>query len=457
MPELKSIKGKTKSLAKVRAYLEGADGGRALARDLLNLCEDLGGRGWDRQMDLMREISGGNRDNRGRSARTYMHYIISPDPRDHATLEQVRDLATAWADRFFGDYQVAIIYHDDNEAGIRHAHVIVNSTNLADGHRLSTDLTRAKVQLLNNALQTMALKRGLSAFAEDHVSMSEEEMTETGRNVSRTGGDPEWMGHGFPARKPSYGAPRPSASRRGRRRDKAQRGMEERGARSWKSEICDCVDVARRLAVTEGDFKTVLRAMGVGLSVSKDGDWLYAHPMGGGKSVRGQRLGAAYTRRAIRLGIAMGYARWVQRARSEGAGPMPRLTDDQVERMARSVSVVGAARRGRVGAQDVCALLDYNAAHGVSSYAGYGTDREGKRMLALAREVGLYDASTARRGERVAAEARLVGKWIQEERTAAGKGGGELGAPARTHAIGERGGADDGHGEPLRNHGERAR
>ncbi len=457
MPELKSINGKTKSLARARTYLEGADGERALAHDLINLCEDMGGLGWDRQMDLMREVSGNNSDNRGRSARTYMHYVISPDPRDRATLAQVRGLATAWAERFFGDYQVAIVYHDDNEAHITHAHVIVNNTNLADGHRLSSDLTRGKVKLLNNALQTMALGRGMSAFAEDHSSMSEGEMAEFGRNVSREGGDPEWGDHDVPGRKPTYVIPRPSADRRQRRRDKAQRGMEGRGARSWKGEICDCVDVARRLSVNESDFRRVLSAMGVGVSVSRGGDFLYTHPMGGGRSVRGSRLGTVYSRSSVESGFAMSYARWVQRARANGSAPVPRLTEAQADRIARSVSVVGTARRGRVTARDVCRMLDYNARHRVSSYSGYAKDAKGARMLAVAREIGVFDASTERRGERVARDAGLVGRWIQEERAATGRGGGELGAPARSRAVDGRGGGEDGPGEASRVRAGRSR
>ena len=137
---------------------------------------------------------------------------------------------------------------------------------------------------------------------------------------------------------------------------------------------------------------------------------------------------------------------------------MPRLSDEQAEMVARSVSVVGTARRGRVTARDVCALLDYNAAHGVTSYAGYAKDRGGARMLAIARELGLYDPSTQRRRERVGEDARLVGKWIQEGRTAAGKGGGEYGAPAGGRAAnGRRGDGDDVRTGRERGRGERPR
>lgn len=63
--------------------------------------------------------------------------------------------------RFFGDYQVAIVYHDDNESRIPHAHLIVNCTNLVTGNRLHTDNPFE----LNRALQDMARERGLNGFS----------------------------------------------------------------------------------------------------------------------------------------------------------------------------------------------------------------------------------------------------------------------------------------------------
>jgi hypothetical protein len=49
-----------------------------------------------------------------RPARTYKHYVISPDPGDAVSLDGLRDLAVAWARDNFPDYEVAIVYHDDN-------------------------------------------------------------------------------------------------------------------------------------------------------------------------------------------------------------------------------------------------------------------------------------------------------------------------------------------------------
>jgi hypothetical protein len=91
-------------------------------------------------------------------ARTYKHYVISSDPGDAVSLDGLRDLAVAWARDNFPDYEVAIVYHDDNASRIPHAHVIVNNTNLATGRRLQNPDPRA----LKHNLQTLVKGRGLS-------------------------------------------------------------------------------------------------------------------------------------------------------------------------------------------------------------------------------------------------------------------------------------------------------
>ena len=73
--------------------------------------------------------------------------------------------------RLFSDYQVVIVYHDDNQNQISHAHLIVNCTNLVTGNRLHTDNPFE----LNRALQDMARERGLSGLSnvmERHEGLS---------------------------------------------------------------------------------------------------------------------------------------------------------------------------------------------------------------------------------------------------------------------------------------------
>lgn len=147
MPILKPISGHG-STGGIRRYLE--KGGRALARDFFNLSwderKDIGAPEelkaavmWDVEMDATRRRFGHDEPWRGRPARTFKHFVLSPDSEDFIDLEALRELSREWAMRFFPDNEVAIVYHDDNARGIPHAHIVVNSSNLATGNRMHTD------------------------------------------------------------------------------------------------------------------------------------------------------------------------------------------------------------------------------------------------------------------------------------------------------------------------------
>lgn len=189
MPVLKVTSGHELTLAHARRHLEGKDGEGALAKDFINLCDrDDRGYNWAEQMDELREACGNNtKTYNGRPTVTYKHYSLYADPRDNVTLPQLRELTMAWAQRYFGEYQAAVIYHGADESCGTHAHVIVNNTNLEDGHRLGTDLTPRRVLQMNNALQKMAVERGLRGFSGNHMSLTKEEMAYLGRRVSTMG------------------------------------------------------------------------------------------------------------------------------------------------------------------------------------------------------------------------------------------------------------------------------
>lgn len=443
MPELVPIGGHTKSVRKVQAYLEGKSRSRVLATDLINVTDRLppDGLTWSQNMDATRSREGNEKPFNGKRPRTFMHYVISPDPRDEVDLPTLRALAYDWAHRFFGDYEVAIVYHSDNANEVMHAHVVVNNTNLDDGHRLSSDLSNARVKEQNLELQKMALKLGLRAFTEDRDSLTADEMAEQGKAP------------GSRRRERSVESPsRDYVSSRSFRKPRRTRTAEQHGRRgmdsrenyvSWKTEIQDRVDVARAISIDESQFIRALAGMGIEVTESRGGDYLFHHPMGGSKMVTGSRLGPVYSKASINRGFELGYVRWLQRTSRPaassvfGAAPVV-LTEEQLVRVASSMRAsTSHGAPSNVRAADLVRLLDYNAKHNIASVSAYGDGPEARAMARLAAQVGIFNASAkAEKTKQIRADARLVGRWLQETRSAVGAGGGSFSVnSAETHGA----------------------
>lgn len=260
---------------RIQAYLERARGqDRALARDFLNLSgkEDS----WALAMDLTREKCGNQTSRAGSKAVTYSHFVISPDPSDGVSLETLRELSVGWAAEFFGSesedgklgtYEVAIVYHDDNANGVLHAHLIVNNTDLETGRRLHIG-KRENERDLPDRLQEIAAGLGLSHFDNSPEARVERRAREAYRQ-------------------------------RGRYFTKPEREILRRGAWSWKQDLANMVQIARRTSSCEEDFLSELGMLGVAAKV-ESGDYVFAHPKNPTRwRSSGYRLGKAYRREEI--------------------------------------------------------------------------------------------------------------------------------------------------------------
>jgi hypothetical protein len=275
MPILKPISGHT-SCTGIYRYL--TKNGRALARDFLNLdAPEEGDFDWAAVMDETRHAYCNDTTWGDRPARTYKHYVISPDPGDSISLEKLRDLATAWAQEGFADYEVAIVYHDDNENHIPHAHVVVNNTNLVTGRRLQDP----SPSLLNHSLQKLAKGMELHDFD---------------------------SGKPYPTYRNRF---KPKTMQREYLR-RAERELEAKGEYSWVADIRSRVGIARAIARSEGEFRSVLSAIGVDVADNSPNarrrDWVYSlegHPTW---RVSGERLGLGYGREALKRSFSLGPA-----------------------------------------------------------------------------------------------------------------------------------------------------
>ena len=287
MPYVKFIAGHTDTGA-IRSYLER--NGRALAFDYLNLdapvlrgnlgeLPEYGDFDWSAAMDGTRRDYGSNSDWGGKRARTFKHYIFSPDPSDDLDIESLRRLATAWAEQCFPDHEVAIVCHNDNAAHVLHAHVVVNNVNLATGKRLREDDPRA----LKKAAQELARKMGLSFF-----------------------GDAPEGPRGNAKSDKSY---RPRTKQRVYKR-KAEAEIEAKGEYSWVGDIRSRVAIAKGIANSEQEFRSMLRGMGVEVSdnspKARRRDWLYSLADYPTRRVSGEKMGLSFGKQAMQEAFAQG-------------------------------------------------------------------------------------------------------------------------------------------------------
>lgn len=308
MPILKPISGHT-SVRPAMRYLTKDN--RAIAADYINLQAPIPDRerieyDWAAAMDATRHELGNDKPWGKMRARTYKHYIVSPDPEDRIDLVTLRDLATAWASEHFGDYEVAIVYHDDNASGIPHAHIIVNNTNLETGRRLQDPDPTG----LNHSLQRMADERRLRRFPDISGPSSE-----TGRTEKLT----------------SRGRPQTLQREYAR---KAESELLAKGEYSWTADIRARVRIARIVARNEAEFRGALAAMGIEVSDNSPKaarrDWVYSlagHPT---RRISGERLGLSYGRERLLSSFAL-----------NGIGHLPDRSERVIARIAKSALEVG--------------------------------------------------------------------------------------------------------------------
>ena len=267
---LKAIAGHTSARGICR-YLTKKD--RALAEDYLNIDAPEGARGfdWAAVMDETRRAFGNDLPWRGKRVRTYKHYVVSPDPKDGAGLSALRELATAWAEEHFPDFEVAIVYHDDNGRGIPHAHVVVNNTNIETGRLLQDPDPKA----LAESLQSIAERQGLTALRPPEAT-------------------------GVAARAQRRNPKRAPETYRSEYVRRAEQELVDRGEYSWTADIRARVRIARTVSRSEAEFRGILSAMGVTVSDNSPRaqrrDWIYAFADRPARRISGERMGLAYGR-----------------------------------------------------------------------------------------------------------------------------------------------------------------
>ncbi len=227
---------------------------------------------WAECMDETRHACGNNTTYRGARARTFKHFVISPDPQDGLTIAAVADLAVEWAQEHYPEHEVAIIMHDDNAGRIPHAHVVVNNTNLRTERRMHNDNPLD----LNRSLQDMAECRGMRFMRDDMVMESDDE-----HPMKRT-----------------------LATMQQVYLRCSEVEIAKEGGYSWVTDIRGRVTIAKALARDEGEFMAILDALEVDVSENSPKawrrDWIYALRDCPTWRVGGEKLGLSFGQESLR-------------------------------------------------------------------------------------------------------------------------------------------------------------
>lgn len=274
----------------LQRYLAGAGGTRAQAFACTDDLAAAGEFGWSDVMEgtrarfgkacpaAARKRGAGNERKRAGAPRAYYHFVISPDPEDHAGAEEVCELARCWCERCFPQefgFQWVVSVHDDNESRVMHAHIVLNAVNAKVGRKVH--ISKRKSDAIARIAQELSRERGMGAM---------EDLRERRRRMAR--GDAE--------REPQE----PTAM------TVSERAMRDRGAKSWVAEIRDGIDESIRAAHDWAGFEDALfEGYGIRTEWSRRGLG-FRHPdsTGSDMKVMGARLGSDYTEEGIQARIA---------------------------------------------------------------------------------------------------------------------------------------------------------
>lgn len=285
MVATKRFRAHERCQTRIQKYLEvNKDGSsRAVERWVFNLGRHADE--WAETMDRTRAFYGNDAAARRGKTVMYNHFILSPDPKDQCDVDTLRDFVSDWVTEWFGNewgagklgqFQVAVVVHNDNENGILHAHVVVNNTDLQSAKRLQ--IGKKDNAALVKSVQDIGGRYGLSPIVEDGEREELSEMDEVR------------------ARSAILDTQEVIDAERGRSNSKGERELLERGAWSWKAELADLIDIALYSSETEGQFVMVMQNLGVVAEV-RDGQYLFRHPSNPERfSIYGDRLGLAYSR-----------------------------------------------------------------------------------------------------------------------------------------------------------------
>lgn len=185
-------------------------------------------------------------------SRKYYHFIHSFSPDDNISPEKAHRLTEELCRKFFPQSEIVIVTHTDTNH--IHSHIVINSVNFDDGKMLQ--ISPKRYTDIKDYSNEIAERENLTVV--DFRKPTQEKV----------------------------------------RQSQAERQIILRGGTSWKQELAEVIDLALSSVNNLFDFEKFLNNYGVTLTRNTEKTIAYKHPQKT-KAIRGEKLGAKYTKGAI--------------------------------------------------------------------------------------------------------------------------------------------------------------
>ena len=241
MPLLKCAASKSRP-NKVINYITRED--KAAYVSSLNLSDSMS---YAKQLKDTAETFGKNKKY---GDRKYYHFKLSANPKDNISLKQHHKYAVEFANNMFPNYECIIATHKDTD--VVHSHIVINSIDMVDGKKIR--ISPNDYAKLKDYANELGLSYNLTPL--DFNKSAEIKI------------------------------------------DQKEIYIELKGGNSWKQELREVIDFSLKHSSNMEMFEKILNKYGVTISRNNGNTISYKHPHIK-KSIRGQRLGAKYSRKEI--------------------------------------------------------------------------------------------------------------------------------------------------------------
>lgn len=220
------------------------------------------------------------------------HTVIqSFDPKDPISPQQANEIGQIMAEKIAPGHQAAVYTHTDSDGGKIHNHIIFNAVSHETGKKLNTSGLLNKSRAISNEL---CLERGLSVIRERSAEL---------------------------------------------RYTQAEQGLNKRKIDSWKDEVRQIVDDAKKQCRNPKEFEQYLGKYGIGMtSRGKEGKITYQHP--NGKKVRASKLGDLYEKESINKALSLRVERTAPSRSVERPREIPKTLESVEKEKQRRIDAI---------------------------------------------------------------------------------------------------------------------